>query len=618
MTLDDVPVGDDRALTAPGKGLDMMLGVVLPPSRSARRPSPSASPRRPSGRRTTHLTRTRFEHLDSSLAELPTLRARLAQMRIETDRARAHLVGVLDSLEAPGPCHAAPRARGQGGGDRGGGGRHRSRDADLRRRRVRRRASVWSGSFATPARRSSWRRRPTRPTTSSAVRSAAWSCSDDRAAQRRRRPVRPEGLGDLGDHPRLLRVPGCADRRRRSTALTSCRCPRSRTAQSRSPGTRRSRGSTRSGDPAGPAARSRCATPIAIASRYFVTRKGGPGSHARRSARRHGGRRRARFAAGDADSARALLRQEGLVAGRDVTARRFDVLVGKHGDHVGGELEAFRCLKRGEAAACAMLDLNWEAWTRDGDDRPGEFATSRRRPRFDHCVFTVRDDLDAEAERRWLAALFAMRYDEPEHREMMDLEGLKAWLPGPHHRVSALTDAVAAERVLRDRGQGRDRAAALSGHHGRQLAAAARAARGAAPAQARPHRPARVRSRRRRRGARRHPAAGAGRLRPGHRRRAASRQLLLVRRREARRRPADDARRDARRRRGQGRLRAAAADARRAGLLDQQPDLRRPSGAARAARARRSAVPEAAHRSARQGHAARSVPADARDVRARR
>ena len=50
-----------------------------------------------------HLTTTRLEHLDSPLAEIPTLRARLAQMRIETDRARAHLASVLDSLEAPGP-----------------------------------------------------------------------------------------------------------------------------------------------------------------------------------------------------------------------------------------------------------------------------------------------------------------------------------------------------------------------------------------------------------------------------------------------------------------------------------------------------------------------------------
>ena len=35
---------------------------------------------------------------------MPALRARLAQMRIETDRARAHLASVLDSLEAPGPA----------------------------------------------------------------------------------------------------------------------------------------------------------------------------------------------------------------------------------------------------------------------------------------------------------------------------------------------------------------------------------------------------------------------------------------------------------------------------------------------------------------------------------
>ena len=30
MTLEDVAVGDDRALSAPGKGLEMMLGVALP------------------------------------------------------------------------------------------------------------------------------------------------------------------------------------------------------------------------------------------------------------------------------------------------------------------------------------------------------------------------------------------------------------------------------------------------------------------------------------------------------------------------------------------------------------------------------------------------------------
>jgi alkylation response protein AidB-like acyl-CoA dehydrogenase len=51
-----------------------------------------------------HLTSARHEHLNSSLAQIPGLRARLAEMRIATDRARAHLVSVVDSLERPGPA----------------------------------------------------------------------------------------------------------------------------------------------------------------------------------------------------------------------------------------------------------------------------------------------------------------------------------------------------------------------------------------------------------------------------------------------------------------------------------------------------------------------------------
>jgi alkylation response protein AidB-like acyl-CoA dehydrogenase len=50
-----------------------------------------------------HLTTARNEYLGAPLASLPELRARLAQMRIWTDRARAHLVSVLDATETPGP-----------------------------------------------------------------------------------------------------------------------------------------------------------------------------------------------------------------------------------------------------------------------------------------------------------------------------------------------------------------------------------------------------------------------------------------------------------------------------------------------------------------------------------
>ena len=71
--------------------------------------------------------------------------------------------------------------------------------------------------------------------------------------------------------------------------------------------------------------------------------------------------------------------------------------------------------------------------------------------RFDHCVFTIREDLGGAVEQMWLHALFAMQYDNPAHREMMDLEGLKAWLPGRTTGFGPLTGAVASEGFFETR-----------------------------------------------------------------------------------------------------------------------------------------------------------------------
>ncbi len=137
-----------------------------------------------------------------------------------------------------------------------------------------------------------------------------------------------------------------------------------------------------------------------------------------------------------------LLQREGMEPGRDFIVRRFDVLVGKHGDHIGGEGDAFQCLASGEAAACAMLDLNWDAWTRDGRIDSQRFRILATTDRFDHCVFAVREDFDAGAEQRWLKVLFSMDYENPKHREMMDMEGLKEWLPGRTSGFGPLGEAV--------------------------------------------------------------------------------------------------------------------------------------------------------------------------------
>lgn len=142
------------------------------------------------------------------------------------------------------------------------------------------------------------------------------------------------------------------------------------------------------------------------------------------------------------------LQKQGLTAGKDFRVKRFDVLVGKHGDHVGGELEAFQSLSRGEVVACAMIDLNWQRWTQDGTINPNEYKILATTEKYDHCVFTVRRNFPADVEKKWLEVLFSMSYRNPKHREMMDMEGLKKWMPGRTSGFGPLGDAIKTFRFF--------------------------------------------------------------------------------------------------------------------------------------------------------------------------
>lgn len=101
MSLDNVELTPDRAFTDEGKGMDMMLSVVLPWFQIGNAATSVGICEAATQATQRHLTSAKFDHLGSTLADLPNLRARLAQMRIETDRARAHLVSVVDAIENP-------------------------------------------------------------------------------------------------------------------------------------------------------------------------------------------------------------------------------------------------------------------------------------------------------------------------------------------------------------------------------------------------------------------------------------------------------------------------------------------------------------------------------------
>jgi len=100
MLLKDCTLPRDRAICDPGKGFEFMLGVVLPMFQLGSAAISVGICEAAVATTTGHLTGKRFEHLDTKLASLPNLRARLAKMRIETDRSRAHLFSAVDAVES--------------------------------------------------------------------------------------------------------------------------------------------------------------------------------------------------------------------------------------------------------------------------------------------------------------------------------------------------------------------------------------------------------------------------------------------------------------------------------------------------------------------------------------
>lgn len=140
------------------------------------------------------------------------------------------------------------------------------------------------------------------------------------------------------------------------------------------------------------------------------------------------------------------LRRLGLIAGRDYTARRFDVLGGKHGDHIGGERDAAVALMAGEIDAAWMIDGNHMAFSREGILPASATRIVARTGNYDHCNFTVSPGADETQIARFTELLLAMRWDDPKVRHLLELEGLRTWLPGRISGYDLLMRAVDDEQ----------------------------------------------------------------------------------------------------------------------------------------------------------------------------
>jgi alkylation response protein AidB-like acyl-CoA dehydrogenase len=102
MTLDGCEVPSELRLTDDGAGFKAMLEVALPPFNLGTASVSLGLCRAAVAGTAAHLKNARFEHLGQSLGEsLPTLRAQLATMQIDTDGLAARIDDLVEHLERP-------------------------------------------------------------------------------------------------------------------------------------------------------------------------------------------------------------------------------------------------------------------------------------------------------------------------------------------------------------------------------------------------------------------------------------------------------------------------------------------------------------------------------------
>jgi ABC-type phosphate/phosphonate transport system substrate-binding protein len=153
------------------------------------------------------------------------------------------------------------------------------------------------------------------------------------------------------------------------------------------------------------------------------------------------------LAVGSRDSTQArilplhFLGREGIDL-RKVRLLPFDTDVGKHGDTGTSEIQVLEALRDGRAQAGTIGDLIWVTEQAAGRVDPGQIQVLWTTPAFDHCMFDALPSLAPARCEAFQRALFAMRWDNPNHRRVLELEGLKEWKPPREEGYQSLRRAL--------------------------------------------------------------------------------------------------------------------------------------------------------------------------------
>ncbi len=120
----------------------------------------------------------------------------------------------------------------------------------------------------------------------------------------------------------------------------------------------------------------------------------------------------------------------------------FDSDIGKHGDTGNSELDVLGALRDGLADAGTIGDLVWVNEQAAGHIDAAQLNVLWTTPGFDHCMFDAHPELDPQKVESFKRALFAMKWENPRHRRLLELEGLREWLPPREEGYRSLAAAL--------------------------------------------------------------------------------------------------------------------------------------------------------------------------------
>jgi ABC-type phosphate/phosphonate transport system substrate-binding protein len=155
-----------------------------------------------------------------------------------------------------------------------------------------------------------------------------------------------------------------------------------------------------------------------------------------------------RVAVGAVDSPQATLiplahlADRGLRAGVDLEVVRHEVLVGLHGNHVGGERDAADALVAGLVDAACLHEWNYHAFIENGVIAPLSTVIVDRTDPYDHCNMTAGPAASATDIERLQSLLLGMDIADPEVRRLFELEGLTRWVPARTSGYGQLAAAI--------------------------------------------------------------------------------------------------------------------------------------------------------------------------------